>query len=77
MGRKTSVYLPGELSEALNSSGLTIAEALRRGLDAKPPDERLARLAAQDAVESVAADIRQVIHDEVRSAFRDLQGGSW
>ena len=46
MGKKTSVWLTDDLAEAVKTSGVPIAELIRRGLGADSPDPLEDRLAA-------------------------------
>ena len=90
MGKRTSIYLPDDVAEALESSGETGSAVLRRGLGMERPDEAMARLAAQvamldvaDRLEGVleklrgdlAEDLRVMLREEVRSAVREAAGG--
>ena len=45
MGKKTSIYLTDDLAERVSESGLSLAELIRRGLDAADPDPIEDRLA--------------------------------
>jgi hypothetical protein len=53
MGVRTSVYLSGDLAAAVKAAGVPLAELVRRGLEARSPEEAAAELAAGRAVESV------------------------
>jgi hypothetical protein len=77
MGKRTSVYLTDSLAEGVDASGLGLAEIVRRGLGATGHDEGVARDAAQRAAEAIAADLREIVRSEVKSALRDIQGGAW
>ena len=78
MARKTSVYLSDELEAAVDAAGVGVGVLVRRGLDWEAVSIR------QAAAEAVAAgrddfweSIREVVRGEVRSALREMQGGSW
>jgi Arc/MetJ-type ribon-helix-helix transcriptional regulator len=77
MPKMTSVYLPDDLANAVlaaREAGVNMTELIRRGLAAQSPDERLARLAAQEAARETADAMLAEITSAVRSALRDLQG---
>ena len=73
MGKKTSVYFPDDLAEAVAESGAGVAELVRRGLDAPALDP--AMRAATYAVDAVREDLREIVRSEVRKALSDAQGG--
>lgn len=82
---KTSVWLADDVKAAAKDSGVPLGELVRRGLEAPPPDEGLARLAAEMAVLDIAdrlggaldkmradlaEDIRAAVRDEIRDGVR-------
>ena len=90
MGKRTSIYLPDDVAEALESSGETGSAVLRRGLGMERPDEAMARLASQTAMLDVAdrlgealerlrgdlaEDLRVIVREEARAAVREAAGG--
>lgn len=95
MPRKTSVYLTDEADAIVHAEmarGVTLAEIIRRGAGAAGPDEALAQMvlesaldalrkfaqeAAREAAEAVAEELREIVRSEVRRAMGEMQGGGY
>ena len=77
MGKRTSIYLPDDLADALEASPETATAVLRRGLGMEPLDERRLREVARVAAEAVRDDVDAIVGEAVKRALRDAQGGSW
>lgn len=68
------MYLADDLAEAVRGSGVPLAELVRRGLNAVPVNERLARRVSEETAAAVAGELRDLVRSEVRSALAQAQG---
>jgi hypothetical protein len=64
------------LHEAL-AGGLPLREIIRRGIGAESPDAALARKAAEEALDAVRGELREMVDAAVQRAMAKAQGGSW
>lgn len=67
-GTKTSVWLSEDLAARWKSSGLSLTEIVRRGLDAADPQEAASERERAVLREELAAnneDLRRIVRDEL------------